>query len=67
MNERQLSHVFTHAGEPFVVEEIPALVCSVCGYEVLDLRVLDALLSIDPEVDEPTAQAPIFRLADRSG
>jgi YgiT-type zinc finger domain-containing protein len=67
MYERKLTHVFTHTGEPLVVEDIPALVCSVCGYAVLDLRVLDALLRIDPEADKPAGQAPVFRLIQRSG
>jgi YgiT-type zinc finger domain-containing protein len=67
MRECQITHVFTHTEAPFVVEDIPALVCSVCGYAVLDLRVLDALLRIDPEADEPAAQAQLFRLTYKPG
>ena len=52
MEERQIVHTFVRDGRLIVVENLPALVCPVCGYTVLDLKVLDLLLG----------QAPVFRL-----
>ena len=51
-----------HAGKPIVVEDLPALVCPICGYTVLDLQVLDLLFALDPETEMPVRQAPVFRL-----
>ncbi|MGQ9555032.1 MAG: YgiT-type zinc finger protein [Anaerolineae bacterium] len=63
MEERQIVHTFVRRGKPIVVEGLPALVCPVCGYTVLDLQVLDALFAFDPETEEPVRQAPVFRLS----
>ena len=52
MEERQIVHTFVRDGRLIVVENLPALVCPVCGYTVLDLKVLDLLLG----------QAPVCRL-----
>ena len=62
MVARKIAHTFVRRGEPMVVEGIPAHCCPVCGYTVLDLEVLDMLLALDPEVEEPTRTAPVFRL-----
>ncbi len=62
MEQRRIVHTFIRNGQPIVVEDLPALVCPVCGYTVLDLRVLDMLFSLDPESESPVGQAPIFRL-----
>jgi YgiT-type zinc finger domain-containing protein len=63
MEERRIVHTFVRRGKPIVVEDIPALVCPVCGYTVLDLQVLDTLFALDPEAEEPVRQAPVFRLS----
>ena len=63
MQERRIVHTFVRDGKPLVVEDLPALVCPVCGYTVLDLRVLDTLFALDPETETPVGQAPIFRLS----
>jgi YgiT-type zinc finger domain-containing protein len=62
MEERQIVHSFVRDGRPIVVENLPALVCPVCGYTVLDLQVLDLLFALDPETATPVGQAPVFRL-----
>jgi len=46
-----------------VMEDLPALVCPVCGYTVLDLHILDMLFALDPETEQPVKQAPVFRLS----
>jgi YgiT-type zinc finger domain-containing protein len=63
MEERRIVHTFLRGGEPIVVENLPAWVCPVCGYTVLDLQVLDMLFSFDPETTEPVRHAPVFRLS----
>ena len=63
MEERRIVHTFMRGGKPLVVEDLPALVCPVCGYTVLDLRVLDTLFALDPDVERPVRQAPVFRLS----
>ena len=62
LEERRIVHTFVREGRPMVVEELPALVCSVCGYTILSLDVLDLLFSLDPETVAPVSQAPVFRL-----
>lgn len=63
MQERRIVHTFVRGSKPIVVEDLPAWVCPVCGYTVLDLEVLDSLFAFDPETDEPVRQAPVFRLS----
>ena len=63
MEERRIVHTFVRGGKPIVVEDLPAWVCPVCGYTVLDLEVLDSLFAFDPETEEPVRQAPVFRLS----
>jgi YgiT-type zinc finger domain-containing protein len=60
--ERRIVHTFVRDGKPIVVEDLPALVCPVCGYTVLDLKVLDLLFALDLETAKPVGQAPVFRL-----
>ena len=38
MEERRIMHTFVRGGKPIVVEDLPAWVCPVCGYTVLDLE-----------------------------
>jgi len=63
MEERRIIHTFIRGEKPIVVEDLPAWVCPVCGYTVLDLEVLDSLFAFDPETEEPVRQAPVFRLS----
>lgn len=63
MQDRQIVHTFVRGGKPIVVEDLPALVCPVCGYTVLDLQVLDMLFALDPETETPVEHAPVFRLS----
>ena len=63
MEERRIVHTFVRAGKPILVEDLPAWVCPVCGYSVLDLEVLDSLFAFDPETAEPVRQVPVFRLS----
>lgn len=63
MEERRIVHTFIRKNKPIVVEDLPAQVCPVCGYTVLDIKVLDMLLALDPETDIPVGQAPVFRLS----
>ena len=63
MEERRIIHTFVRDGRPLVVEDLPALVCPVCGYTVLDLRMLDTLFALDPETETAVGQAPVFRLS----
>jgi YgiT-type zinc finger domain-containing protein len=65
MQERQIVHTFVRDRQPMVVEDLPALVCPVCGYTVLDLQTLDLLFALDPATEEPVSQAPVFRLSER--
>jgi YgiT-type zinc finger domain-containing protein len=50
MEERHIVHTFVRDGDPVVVEDLPAMVCPVCGYTVLDLHTLDLLW--EGETDE---------------
>jgi YgiT-type zinc finger domain-containing protein len=63
MEQRRIIHTFVREGKPIVVEDLPAWVCPVCGYTVLDIRVLDELFTLDPETEVPVDQAPVFRLS----
>lgn len=63
MESRRIVHTFVRHGKPIVVEDLPAWVCPICGYTVLDLAVLDMLFSFDPETTTPVGQAPVFRLS----
>lgn len=63
MEQRRIVHTFMRDGQPLVVEDLPAQVCQVCGYTVLDLYVLDKLFALDPQTDLPVSHAPVFRLA----
>ncbi|MDQ7066134.1 MAG: hypothetical protein Q9P90_18030 [candidate division KSB1 bacterium] len=45
-----------------MVEGIPAHVCPVCGYTVLELSVLDRLLNFDVDKSLPVGQAPVYRM-----
>jgi YgiT-type zinc finger domain-containing protein len=62
MEVRKITHTFLRKGKPFVVEKIPVHTCSICGYTVLDLQILDQLFAFDPEKSQPAAQAPVYRL-----
>lgn len=62
MEERRIVHTFVRDGKPLVVEDLPAFVCPICGYTVLDLQVLDLLFALNPEAETPVGQAPLFRL-----
>ena len=62
MEDRRIVHTFVRDGKPIVVEDLPALVCPVCGYTVLDLQVLDMLFALDPEIETPVKHVPVFRL-----
>ena len=62
MQDRRIVHTFVREGKPLVEEDLPALVCPVCGYTVLDLQVLDTLYALDPETETPVGQAPVYRL-----
>ena len=63
MEQRRIVHTFVRDGNPIVVEDLPAWVCPVCGYTVLDLHMLDILFALDPETKTPVRQAPVFRLS----
>ena len=63
MEERRIVHTFVRNEMPIVVEDLPALVCPVCGYTVLDLRLLDQIFALDPATASPVKQAPVFRLS----
>jgi YgiT-type zinc finger domain-containing protein len=63
MESRRIVHTFVRNGKPIVVEDLPAWVCPVCGYTVLDLVVLDTLFALDPDTETPVGQAPVFRLS----
>jgi YgiT-type zinc finger domain-containing protein len=63
MESRRIVHTFVRDEKPIVVEDLPAWVCPVCGYTVLDLVVLDTLFALDPDTATPVGQAPVFRLS----
>ncbi|NBD35735.1 MAG: YgiT-type zinc finger protein [Chloroflexi bacterium] len=63
MEQRRIVHTFMRQGKPILVEDLPAWVCPVCGYTVLDIHVLDELFALDPENETPVGQAPVFRLS----
>ena len=63
MQERRIIHTFVRDGNPIIVEDLPALVCPMCGYTLLDLHVLDTLFAFDPETAQPVRQAPLVRVS----
>lgn len=63
MEERRIVHTFLRDGKPIVVEDLPAFVCPVCGYTVIEMRVLDLLFQLDPATQAPVSQAPVYHLA----
>jgi YgiT-type zinc finger domain-containing protein len=63
MEQRQIVHTFVRNGRPMLVEDLPAWVCSVCGYTVLDLPVLDKLFALDTDKQSPVSHAPVYRLS----
>jgi len=62
MEVRRITHTFIRHGQPMIVEGIPAHVCPICGYTVLDLEVLDLLFAFDPDKNKPMGIAPVYRL-----
>jgi YgiT-type zinc finger domain-containing protein len=62
IEDRRIVHTFMRDGNPIIIEDLPALVCPVCGYTVLDLQVLDVLFAFDPATAQPVRQAPVFRM-----
>ncbi len=62
MEQRRIVHTFLRDGKPIVVEDLPALVCPVCGYTVIEMQVLDSLFALDPDTQAPVSQAPVFHL-----
>jgi YgiT-type zinc finger domain-containing protein len=62
MEARRIVHTFVRRGKPIVIEDLPAHVCPVCGYTVLDIEVMDMLFAFDPDQAAPVRQAPVFRL-----
>ena len=62
LEARLIIHTFIRQGQPIVVEDLPAQVCSICGYTVLEIAVLDLLFNLDPVQAVPVGQAPVFRL-----
>ena len=58
MEERRIVHTFVPEGKPIVIEDLPALVCPICGYAVLD-----RLFALNPEKETSVSQAPVFRLS----
>ena len=63
MQERRIIHTFVRDGNPIIVEDLPALVCPMCGCTLLDLHVLDTLFAFDPETAQPVRQAPLVRVS----
>jgi len=63
MEERRIVHTFVRNKLPLVVEDLPALVCPVCGYTILDLHVLDTLFALDPQTEKPVRHVPVFHLS----
>jgi YgiT-type zinc finger domain-containing protein len=63
MEKRRIVHTFMRDGKPMLVEDLPAWVCSVCGYTVLDIHVLDELFALDLETETLVGQDPVFRLS----
>ena len=62
MEQRHIVHTFLRGGKPIVVEDLPALVCPVCGYTVIEIQVLDSLYALDPDTQAPVGHAPVFHL-----
>jgi YgiT-type zinc finger domain-containing protein len=62
MESREITHTFIRRGQPIVIEGIPAHVCPICGYTVLDLEVLDLLLSFNLDAERPARLVPAYRL-----
>jgi YgiT-type zinc finger domain-containing protein len=62
MESRFITHTFLRHGQPIVFQNIHAEVCSLCGFTVLDLDVLDAILAFDPDAQEPISMAPVYWL-----
>jgi YgiT-type zinc finger domain-containing protein len=60
--KREITHTFIRRGQPIVIEGIPAHACTICGYTILDLEILDRLLAFDPELERPDRMAPVYRL-----
>ena len=63
MEQRRIVHTFLRDGKPIVVEDLPALVCPVCGYTVIEMPALDLLFALDPDTQAPVSLAPVFHLA----
>ena len=63
MEKRRIVHTFVRNKKPMVVKDLPALVCPVCGYTVLDLHVLDTLFALNPKTERPVRRTLVFRLS----
>jgi len=58
--ERYVSQVFTRGGESFVVEDIPARVCDLCGDTVLSWATVEQLLRTLEVRQEPGKFVPVY-------
>lgn len=55
-----ITHTVRHAGRPYVVDHVPADVCSVCGDTLLSLAAAERIDEIVPGDARPAASIPLF-------
>ena len=59
--KREVMHVLQYQDRPLVVDQVPALVCSACGYQVLKPEVLRRVETVIRMADGPAEWAPVYR------
>jgi YgiT-type zinc finger domain-containing protein len=60
--ERTVLYTAKLRGEPIIIEDVPALVCPLCGDTLFTAQTLKQIERIKEGLPAPTKQAPVFTL-----
>jgi YgiT-type zinc finger domain-containing protein len=58
--ERRILHSERHGDQPLFVDDVPALVCRVCGDTLLSLDTVRHIEELLNSKEQPAKQVPVF-------
>jgi YgiT-type zinc finger domain-containing protein len=65
--ERTVLHTARRQGEPILIEDVPALVCTVCGDTLFTAQNMKQIEGMKEALPAPTKQASVFTLKQVAG
>lgn len=65
--ERTVLYTAKRQGEPILIEDVPALVCPVCGDTLFTAQTIKRIERMKEALPVPTKQAPVFTLKRVAG